>query len=847
VDVGDSYNGGASGAGTYGVGQRVRPGTGDAATDPGGPTAKDGASPRGAVNSSTPTAKGLTSAEAASRLAVDGPNAIPESEPNRVKLLLGKFWAPVPWLLEVAIVLELLLRDYVQVLVFAVLLAFNAVLAFTQEGRAQGAVKLLRERLRVMARVERDGEWRQLAADQLVVGDRVHIRQGDIVPADLVLSDGSLELDQSALTGESRSVSAGAGDAAYSGSVVVRGEASGWVSGTGAKTYFGRTAELVSTAHAPGNMERLIFGIVRALIILALVIVAMVIADGVARHLPLHEILPFVLILVIASVPVALPATFTLATALGSKEMSERRVLVTRLAAIEEAASMEVLCTDKTGTLTQNRLTVESVVALEPFDELQVLKVAVAASDAATLDPLDVAILQAGADREVGSLGPVLSFIPFEPATKRSEAVVDAAAGPLRVVKGAPQVVAGLTDVNWGELEAVVTRAAATGARVLGIAQGPPQGQLKMVGLMALADPPREDASTLVEHLHQLGVRVVMVTGDTFSTAAAIASRVGIGTRVAHANVLRNKGASVGAVSRATGMLGRNAGAAPWTQAGWMDAYAEVLPEDKMHLVEMLQRQGIVVGMTGDGVNDAPALKKAEVGVAVAAATDVAKAAASLVLTDPGLEDMVSGVEVSRRIHQRMLTYTLNKIVKTLQVAIFLGFGLVVLGQFVTTPTLVVLLLLANDFVTMSLATDRVRSPRRPQRWTVRPLVLAATGLAIPLVFFSFGLWWLGTAVLHLPLDSMQTLIFVWLVVSGQATVYIVREREHFWHSAPSRWLAASTLADLVVVLLLAWRGWLMTAIGPLELGLVCGVAVIYLGLGDWVKGWVFHASGLPR
>ena len=577
MDVGDSYNDGASGAGTHGVGQRVRPGTGGAATAPGGPTAKDGSSPGGAVNSSTPTAKGLTSAEAASRLAVDGPNAIPESEPNRVKLLLGKFWAPVPWLLEVAIVLELLLRDYVQVLVFAVLLAFNAVLAFTQEGRAQGAVKLLRERLRVTARVERDGEWRQLAADQLVVGDRVNIRQGDIVPADLVLSDGSLELDQSALTGESRSVSAGAGDAAYSGSVVVRGGASGRVSGTGAKTYFGRTAELVSTAHAPGNMERLIFGIVRALIILALVIVAMVIADGVARHLPLHEILPFVLMLVIASVPVALPATFTLATALGSKEMSERRVLVTRLAAIEEAASIEVLCTDKTGTLTQNRLTVESVVALEPFDELQVLKVAVAASDAATLDPLDVAILQAGADREVGSLGPVLSFIPFEPATKRSEAVVDAAAGPLRVVKGAPQVVAGLTDVNLGELEAVVTRAAATGARVLGIAQGPPQGQLKMVGLMALADPPREDASTLVEHLHQLGVRVVMVTGDTFSTAAAIASRVGIGTRVAHANVLRNKGASVGAVSSATGMLGRNAGAAPWTQAGWMDAYGEVL------------------------------------------------------------------------------------------------------------------------------------------------------------------------------------------------------------------------------------------------------------------------------
>ncbi len=823
------------------------PGTGDPQGAPDRRVADIGSSPSGTVSPSSCGAKGLSSAEAGRRLAANGPNSIPEPEPNRVKMLLGKFWAPVPWLLELAIALELLLHDYLQALVFAVLLAFNAVLAFTQEGRAQEAVRLLRERLTVTARVLRDGEWRQLPADQVVVGDVVHIRQGDIVPADLVLSDGAIELDQSALTGESRAVSAGAGDPAYSGSVVVRGEASGEVSGTGAKTFFGRTAELVSTAHAPGNMERLIFGIVRALIILALVIVAMVVADGVVRHLPLHAMLPFVLILVIASVPVALPATFTLATALGSKEMSERRVLVTRLAAIEEAASMEVLCTDKTGTLTQNRLTVESVFPLPPFEELQVLKAAVAASDAATLDPLDVALIQAGIDRGAGSLGTVLSFTPFEPATKRSEALVDVAGVPVRVVKGAPQVVAELTDVGGEQLRATVALAAETGARVLGVAQGPPQGKLEMVGLVALADPPREDASRLVDHLHRLGVRVVMVTGDTFATAAAIAGRVGIGTRVANADVLRSTRPEASTHSGAAGMLARRTKTDPWAKAGWMDVYSEVLPEDKMHLVEMLQRQGIVVGMTGDGVNDAPALKKAEVGVAVAAATDVAKAAASLVLTDPGLEDMVAGIEVSRRIHQRMLTYTLNKIVKTLQVAIFLGFGVLVLGQFVTTPTLVVLLLLANDFVTMSLATDRVRSPRRPQRWTVGPLVMAATGLAIPLVLLSFGLWWLGTTGLHLPLGAMQTLIFVWLVLSGQATVYIVREREHFWHSAPSRWLAASTVADLVVVLLLAWRGWLMTAIGPVELGVVCGVALIYLGLGDWVKGWVFHVSGLRR
>lgn len=791
---------------------------------------------------------GLTSEEAARRLAANGPNAIPEAKSNRLKMLAVKFWAPVPWLLELAVILELVLRDYLQALVFAVLLIFNAVLAFTQEGRAQDAVHLLRQRLTVTARVQRDLTWTQTAADQLVVGDLVHVRQGDIVPADLRLVEGEVELDQSALTGESRAVSAVVGAPGYSGSVVVRGEASGEVVATGTATFFGRTAELVSSAHAPGNMQRLIFGIVRALIAMALLIVAMVIIDGFVRQLSLHEMLPFVLILVIASVPVALPATFTLATALGSKEMSARRVLVTRLAAIEEAASMEVLCTDKTGTLTENRLTVESLRPVAPFDEKALLLAAVAASDAATQDPLDLAILAAAQDRSLGTLGEVLSFTPFEPATKRSEATVRGPAGPLRVVKGAPQVVGQLAGYDQEQLRQAVAALAATGARVLGVAQGSLDGELEMVGLVALADPPREDAGRLVDHLHELGVRVVMVTGDSLATAAAIAGRVGIGDRVALAEVLRRSSPALGGAfgaDRASGPHGRDL--RPWERPGWADVYAEVLPEDKMRLIDELQRQAVVVGMTGDGVNDAPALKKAEVGIAVASATDVAKAAASLVLTDPGLEDMVAGVEVSRRIHQRMLTYTLNKIIKTLQVVIFLGFGLVFLGQFVTTPTLVVLLLLANDFVTMSLATDRVRSPRYPQRWTVGPLVVAASGLAVPLVVFSFGLWWLGTGELHLGLPAMQTLIFIWLVLSGQATVYLVRDRQHFWHSRPSRWLAISSAADLVVVLLLAWRGWLMTAINPRDLAVVLVATVLYLLLGDLVKNWIFRISGLHR
>ncbi len=814
------------------------------------PPAPDGGAGRCgavAVDAVKPAVAGLSSAEAARRLAANGPNAIPEVRRSRLKLLAGKFWAPVPWLLELAVVLELILGDYVQALVFAILLIFNAVLAFAQEGRAQAAVELLRQRLTVTARVERDGQWTQVPAGELVVGDLVHVRQGDLVPADLKLVDGRVELDQSALTGESRAVSAEPGDPGYSGSVVVRGEASGEVLATGTATFFGRTAELVSTAHAPGNMERLIFGIVKALIVLALLIVVMVIADGFIRHLSLHEMIPFVLILVIASVPVALPATFTLATALGSKEMSQRKVLVTRLAAIEDAASMEVLCTDKTGTLTQNTLTVESLLAEPPFDESALLMAASAASDAATQDPLDLAILAVSQARQLGDLGERIGFAPFDPSTKRSEATVRGEKGEIRVIKGAPQVVAQLAGADQAAVGQDVARLAATGARVLGVAQGPVGGRLQMAGLIGMADPPRDDAGRLVKHLHDLGIRVVMLTGDSLATASAIAARVGIKGRATRADVLR-AGRPISVAGRKAPASGRSGEAPrPWEREDWYEVYAEVLPEDKMRLIDNLQRASVVVGMTGDGVNDAPALKKAEVGIAVASATDVAKAAASLVLKDPGLEDMVAGVEVSRRIHQRMLTYTLNKIIKTLQVAMFLGFGLVALGQFVTTPTLVVLLLLANDFVTMSLATDRVRSPRRPQRWTVGPLVMAASGLALPLVLLSFGLWWLGATVLGLGLPAMQTLIFYWLVLSGQATVYLVREREHFWHSSPSRWLAVSTAADLVVVTLLAWRGWLMHAVGPAELAVVVGVAILYLGLGDAIKSWIFRAAGLRR
>ncbi|MGC8627075.1 MAG: plasma-membrane proton-efflux P-type ATPase [Acidimicrobiales bacterium] len=790
---------------------------------------------------------GLTSAQAAQRLQLDGPNALPEPRTNAALLLASKFWGPVPWLLEAAIVLEAALGNAVQAGIIAVLVIVDAVLAYRQEGSARAALDLLRQRLHVEARVLRDGTWSQVSSEALVTDDVVYVRKGDFVPADLRVVDGQLSLDQSALTGESAAVEVAAGGPAYSGSVVLRGEATAVVTATGARSYFGRTAELVSTARAPGNLQKLIFGFVQALLVLDAVIVVAVLGDGFARHIGLAQLLPFAVILVVAAVPIALPTTFTLASALGSRELAERGVLVTRLAAIEEAASMEVLCSDKTGTITENHLVVDKVHAYPPYDDQAVVSWAAAASDEATADPLDIAVLNAAKERGTQPEGARQSFTPFDPSIKRCEAVISTPAGARRAVKGAPQVVSTLVASPPSDLTSDVAALAAGGARVLGVAEGPVDGPLSMVGLVSMDDPPRPSSAPLIRRLRNLGVRVVMVTGDNIATARAIARRVGIGDRAVPAAVLRNPAvaSNPAATSDIADATQPSAEVAPRAAFEIADVYAEVLPEDKLRLISLLQEHGTVVGMTGDGVNDAPALRKAEVGIAVANATDVAKSAASMVLTEEGLDNVVAAVEVSRRIHERMLSYTLNKIIKTLQVSLFLGLGLLFLGKFVTTPLLVVLLLLTNNIATMSLATDRVGTPRYPERWTVRSLLIASVGLSLPILALSFGVWFAGADGLGLGVPALQTLTFVWLVTSAQATIYSVRERHHFWHSAPSLWLAASSALDLVVVVVLAWQGWLMTPIGGAALGLGVGAGFAFLLVADVMKTTTFRLAHL--
>jgi H+-transporting ATPase len=763
---------------------------------------------------------GLSSAEAQVRLQQFGPNAMPEEHRQPLQAFLRKLWGPVPWMLEVAIVLELIIGHFTQAIIISLLLIFNAVISFLQENRAQNALALLQKRLTIQVRVLRDNAWQLLTADRLVPGDVVHLRMGDFVPADVKLIDGQLSADQSTLTGETLPVELATGNRAHAGSTVQQGEATAEVTATGAKTQFGKTAELVRVAKTASHLETTILGIVKYLIALDVLLVIGVFIYAIVTALPLVDVIPFALMLLIASVPVALPATFTLASALGSQELAKHGVLVTRLSAIEEAAGMDVLCSDKTGTITQNQLVLAAIRPESTFTEDEVLRWAALGSDAASQDPIDRAILKAAEDRYLlAEQAKRLSFLPFDSSTKRTEATVAIDQRVLRIVKGFPPAVTELVGQGC-DPSRTVADLAARGQRVLAIAVGE-EHHLQLAGLIGLYDPPREDSAKLIRSLtEELGVRVVMITGDTLETARAVAAEVGLGDKACAAEAIRQ---------------------ASTKDELSCDVVAGVLPEDKYHLVQAFQRAGHVVGMTGDGVNDAPALKQAEVGIAVSSATDVARAAASAVLTEPGLANVWSAVTIGRQIYQRMLTYTYNKIIKTFQIVLFLSFGLFLTGTFVITPRLVVLLLFTNDFATMSLAADRVSYSRRPDRWHIRPIVIGSLVLAVAWLIFAFGIYAAGRDVFRLPLAELQTLVFVMLVFTGQANIYLVRERDHFWKSVPGRPLLISTLVDLLLVFVFASQGILMAPIAPaLLLGLLILTALYAVGL-DVVKIQVFR------
>lgn len=747
----------------------------------------------------TPPAEGLTQAEAQERLARVGPNEIPQEAPNLLRRVIRRLWGPIPWMLEAALVLELALGKVTEPAMIAAWLLFSAVVGAVQERRAQQVLDLLRSRLRVGARVQRDGRWREIPAREIVPGDRIRVRPGDLVPADARVDAGAVEVDESSLTGESAAVGRTAGEPLYSASTVRRGEAVATVTATGMGSRYGRTAELVRAARAEGHLDRLLFAVVRHLVTIDAVLALALVAFALWRGAPLLELVPFLLVLVIATVPVTMPAAFTVANAVEARLLAQQGVLVTGLAAVQEAATMDVLCVDKTGTLTENRQALAAVVSLSADTGDEVLALAAAACDDSTQAPLETAILGALRQRSIAPLQR-LAFVAFDPADQRAEATVARGGATLRVVMGSPVAVQALAPAQAGLMDHV-DRLAAAGARVLAVAAGTGDA-LTIRGLLALSDTLRQDAAPLVQALQGLGIRVLMVSGDTVATARAVARQVGLGDRFGDAAA---------------------AGADPLR----FDGFAHCNPQDKFRLVQVLQRAGRIVGMTGDGINDAPALKQAEVGIAVASATDVAKAAAQVVLIRPGLGDMVAVVHSGRRVYRRMLTWTLTKIARTVELAALLAIGYIATGFFVTSLLLIAVLVILNDVVTITLATDRAWVSPAPERWDVRAIAKVAGLFALAWLLLAFGILWLALNVLHLAVPQIQTLMFAYLVYSAQATIYLNRVRGRFWSFAPSRWVAAATLGNVVLASVMALLGVLTAPVpAPVLLGTLAAVVV---------------------
>jgi plasma-membrane proton-efflux P-type ATPase len=729
--------------------------------------------------------RGLADRDATARLDRDGPNEVPERPSRPLWRLLRKFWGLSAWMLELIAALSFVLHKRADFALALALLVVNALLGFIQEQRASAAVGALRRRLRVTARVLRDGVWKALPARELVTGDVVRVRGGDFVPADAVIIEGDLRVDQSALTGESQEIPKHADGALCSGSIVRRGEATAVVTATGVRTYFGRTTELIEGAHPKLHVEEVTTRLVKWLFVIVGVLAGISLALSVVRGLPLFEILPLSLVLLMSAVPVALPVMFTVSTAVGSMELGRRGVLVTHLAAVEDAANMDILCADKTGTLTMNRLSLSGVLAQPGFTDDDVVRAAALASNAANQDPIDMGFLEAARARGlVASDTKQLSFVPFSPETRRTESVVETDGRRWRAMKGALRTLAelaGLEATSVASLEQRANDEAPKGVRVLAVAQGDEGARPQLVGLAFLRDPPRSDSRELIAELRGLGIRVKMLTGDALPVASAIARELGLG-EVVRAPELR------AADDHDQSQLALRS-----------EGVAEIFPEDKFHVVRSLQLAGHSVGMTGDGVNDAPALRQAEVGIAVSGATDVAKEAASIVLTTEGLASIVNLVKIGRSIYQRVLTWIINKVSNTILTAGFVTVAFFVTGTFVISALGMLLVAFTTDFVKISLSADRVRPSPRPESWKIGPLIEIAVLLGVLELVEALGLLAFGMRLFHLGGSELHTFSFLTLLFFALSSIVSIRERRAFWSSRP-RWVlvaavAAATLA----------------------------------------------------
>lgn len=781
------------------------------------------------------TRTGLTQAEAETRIAHYGFNEIAESRRNPLVEFLGRYWGPMPWLLEAAMVLSSLLGHYMEVAMIFALLSVNAVIGYRHARDSREAVDLLRKKLAIAVRVLRDGKWLSLDAREAVPGDIISIKQGEIVPADASILEGDLSVDQSSLTGESLPAELGPEGQIYSGSPVKRGEARCLVTKTGAETYMGKTARLVEGAKPKSHQEEVMLGIVRIMMLLGLIASVLVAVYAFVLGISPVVILTFVVIFLMGAVPVALPAVLTIVQSVGALQLSRKGAVVTRLEAIEDAASIDILCFDKTGTITENRLAVADLLVLDGGTEGELLGLAVLASTETGGDLIDSAIKERANKENIDLAGSVrISYLPFDPLLKRTEAVVARGGSRLRIAKGAPQTIIELCGgggESGSRAKAAVEGYSRMGYRCLAVSVSGPGGEgdgMRLAGLIALSDPARADSRDTIGQIKALGIRPIMLTGDDAAIAAQIAGSVGIGDRILRASDIAglDDGEKVARLDSADGV-------------------AAIFPQDKYLIVKAFQSEGHMVGMTGDGVNDAPALRQAEMGIAVEGSSDVAKASAGIVLTEPGLAVIMHSIETSRQIYQRMLSWVINKITKVISFIGLLTISFFWLRELPLSLLGMSLLVFANDFATMSLATDNVVHTPKPNRWEVGSITLASV---VPAVFFilqGLGAVALGRYAYHLGMPELRTLVLLNLVFSSQFRVLIVRERGYFWESRPGTALLRTSTAVIAIFSAIGILGILMPALRPSQVLFILAYSAVCSLATDFPKVLSFRHFGL--
>jgi H+-transporting ATPase len=770
---------------------------------------------------------GLSADEAKKRLEKFGYNEIAEERANPILKFLSYFWGPIPIMIIIAAVLSAVLRHWPDMGVILALLIMNAVVGFREEYQADTAIAALKEKLALKARVKRDGEWKNIAARELVPGDVVRLRIGDIIPADAKLLEGDpVQVDQSALTGESLPVEHKSGEAVFSGSVLKQGEIDAIVYATGVDTYYGKTAELVKSAQTRSHLQRAVIRIANYLLIIAAVLAALIIGVAIFRHDSLLQVLQFVLVLSIAAVPVAMPAVLSVTMALGARVLAAKQAIVTKLTAIEEVAGIDVLCSDKTGTLTKADLKPGDPFTANNAKPEEVIFTAALASRAEDQDPIDLAVLSGVKDSKSLKSYQILHFKPFDPVHKRTEAEVKGPDGKtFKATKGAPQVILAL-DSNSDKIQADYDKAinefASRGFRSLGVARTNSKDKWQLIGIIPLFDPLREDSKETIKTTRDMGLKIKMVTGDQVAIAKEIGRQLDLGTNIMDASVFDETKHHKG------GQLADSIEEA--------DGFAQVFPEHKYHIVDVLQQRGHIVGMTGDGVNDAPALKKADAGIAVAGATDAARAAASIVLLTPGLSVIIDAIKESRKIFQRMLNYSMYRIAETVAVLGFLTLAIIIFKIYPVTAIMIVLLAILNDGAILSIAYDNVRYSKEPEVWDMRMVLGIATTLGAVAMLRSFGIFYLGDSVFHLNTDVLRTLVYLNLSIGGHLTLFAARTKGPFWSIKPAPILLGAVLGTQAVATLIAVYGLLMTPLGWTYAGIVWGYSLGVFLLQDLVK-----------